>query len=85
MDKIKTAYKKTIKAHADFTAQLQLLEKEFVFTGFGGCEPHIEYVHDDIFLAWEDYKEGITHELPIEEAIDEMCKNGCITPKWFTI
>lgn len=41
MNKIKAAYKKAIKAQADFTAQLQLLEKEFVFTGFGDCEPHI--------------------------------------------
>ena len=85
MNKIKTEYKKAIKAHADFTTQLQLLEKEFVFTGFGGCEPHVDYVHNDIFLAWEDDKEGVIHELSIEEAIDEMSKNGCITPDCFTI
>ena len=85
MNKIKTSYKKAIKVHADFTAQLQSLEKEFVFTGFGGCEPHIEYVHDDIFLTWEDDKGGIISELSIEEAIDEMCKKGCITPDCFRI
>ena len=85
MNKIKTAYKKAIKAHADFAAQLQYLEKEFVFTGFGEREPHVDYVHNDIFLAWEDDEEGIIHELSIEEAIDEMCKNGCITPDCFTI
>lgn len=85
MNKIKIAYKKAINAHADFSAQLQLLEKEFVFTGFSECEPRVDYVHNDIFLAWEDGNEGIIRELPIEEAIDEMCKNGCITPDCFTI
>ena len=85
MNKIKTVYKKAIKAQADFTSQLQLLEKEFVFTGFGKCKPHVDYVHNDIFLAWEDDKDGIIHELSIEEAIDEMCKKGCITPDCFTI
>ncbi len=55
------------------------------FTGFGECKPHVDYVHNDIFLAWEDDKEGIIRELSIEEAIDEMCKNGCITPDRFTI
>lgn len=85
MNKIKITYKKAIKAHAVFTAQLQLLEKEFVFTGFSECEPHVDYVHNDIFLAWEDVKEGVIHELSIEEAIDEMCQNGCITPDLFAI
>lgn len=85
MNKIKITYKKAIKAHAVFTAQLQLLEKEFVFTGFSEREPHVDYVHDDIFLAWEDDKEGVIHELSIEEAIDEMSKNGCITPDLFAI
>ena len=85
MDKLTTVYKKAIKAHLDFTTQLQLLEKEFVFTGFGDCEPHVDYVHTEIFLAWEDKNEGIIHELPIEEAIDEMNRNGCITPDCFTI
>ncbi len=85
MNKIKTAYKKAIKAHAGFTAQLQLLETEFVFTGFGEREPQVDFAHNEIFLVWEDEKEGIIRELTIEEAIDEMCKNGCITPDSFTI
>ena len=28
----------------------------------GECEPHVDYVHNDVFLAWEDDKEGIIHD-----------------------
>ncbi len=85
MNKIKRAYNKAINARIDFAEKLELLNKEFVFTGFGGCEPHVDYAEYDIFLAWEDEKEGIIRTLSIEEAIDAMCKNGCITPDSFTI
>lgn len=82
--RVNKIYQQAIKAYARFIGYLELLEGEFVFVGFDGNEPNVEFVHDDIFLVFEDPNESYYRsELPIEEAIDEMRKNGHITPDCF--
>lgn len=81
---INKIYQQAIKAYERFISCLDLLDGEFVFVGFDGNEPNVEFVHDDIFLVFEDPNESYhRYELPIEEAIDEMRKNGHIAPYCF--
>ena len=80
--KIKRIYLHAERLWLKFSNELQLLDKGFTFFGFDdGNEPHVDFVHNEIFIIWE--AEDETLNMTIENAIDEMDKNGCITPESF--